>query len=368
MTARKEMPIYITNAKVILPTRIIWHSTVVVRGKKIAAIRKDRLAYRNKYKIDAGGNYLAPGFIDLLIHGDVARVSYQQARGGTTGFLATLQPTKPKALLENIAQVLVQRTKVLGAKVLGIRLEGPFLNRAFSGALPQESLRLPNINEIKRIIRRAQGALKLVVVAPELKNAVKLIQFLIRHKIIVSLGHTAATYEQTLKGIDAGLRHATHTFNRMRAFDHRKPGALGAVLTDGRVACEIIVDGVHVHSAALKLLLNCKGLDKLVLVTDSTAAQRYSFKKRYGDVYKLNDGTLCGTNLTLIKALKNAIKFLDLTLPEAVRLVTVNPAKVLKIDKRKGSLAVGKDADLVLFDKKFSVKMTMAEGKIVYNR
>jgi N-acetylglucosamine-6-phosphate deacetylase len=358
----------ITNAKLILPHRVVSPGIVVVKGKKIAAIRKNSFVPRRIYKIDARGNYVAPGFIDLHIHGDIEQVSRQQVKGGTTGFLATLPPAKPRVLLENIAQVLIQRVKALKARVLGIRLEGPFLNRTFAGALPGKWLRPPDINEAKKIIGQGRGALKVVVLAPELKEALKLIRLLRRHKIVASLGHTAATYEQAVKAIDEGITHATHTFNRMRAFDHRHPGALGAVLTDSRVACEIIADGVHVHPAALKLLLSCKGLDKLALVTDSTAAQRSLSKKRQGDVFKLNDGTLYGTNLTLIKALKNAIEFLGLTLPEAVRLVTVNPAKVLKIDNRKGSLAVGKDADLVIFDKKFSVKMTMIEGKIVYNR
>ncbi len=358
---------YITNARIVLPDKVIPRSTVVVKGRKIAAILKGSSFGRGAVKINAGGNYLAPGFIDLHIHGDVERISRRQARGATTGFLATLHPAKPKALLENIAQVLARRKKVRGAKVLGIRLEGPFLNRSFSGALPPQALRQPDINEAKRIINRAGRALKLMVLAPELKGAGRLIRLLRRHRITASLGHTGATYEQAKRGINGGVTHATHIFNRMRGFDHRAPGAIGAALTDNRVACEVIADGVHVHPAALKLLLKCKGLENISLITDSTAAQEYPLKRRKGNVFELRDGTLYGTALTLNKALKNAIKFLGLSLPEAVRLVTLNPASVLKIDRKKGSLSVGKDADLVIFDKDFKVKMTIVEGKIVYN-
>lgn len=356
----------ITNARIILPDKIIPRGSVVVKGKKIISILKGRSAPRGAVKIDARRNFAAPGFIDLHIHGDVKCVSRQQAKGGTTGFLATLHPAGPKALLENIAQVLTERQRTSGAKVLGIRLEGPFLNRAFCGALPARLLRKPDINEAKKIIKQARGALKIMVLAPELKEALRLIRLLKKYKIVASLGHTGATYSQAIKGIDAGIVQATHTFNRMRAFDHRDPGAIGAALMDNRVACEVIADGIHVHPAALRLLLGCKGSEKISLITDSTAAQKFPPKKRCGDIFRLKDGTLYGTALTLNKALRNAIRFLGLALPEAVRLVTLNPARVLKIDRDKGSLAVGKDADLVIFDENFRVKMTIVEGKMVY--
>jgi N-acetylglucosamine-6-phosphate deacetylase len=234
--------------------------------------------------------------------------------------------------------------------------------------LPPKLLRRPDINEARKIVNCSGGALKMVILAPELKGAPALIRFFRKHRIVTSLGHTAATYAQAERGIDAGIRHATHTFNRMGSFNHRAPGVLGAVLTDNRVSCEAIADGIHIHPAALKLLLNCKGLDKVMLITDSTAALVRADKRRSGDVFRLKDGTLYGTALTLNKALKNALRFLRLTLPELVRLVSLNPARVLKIEKRKGTLGVGKDADLVIFDKNFDVKLTVVEGKIVYSK
>ena len=355
----------VTNARIVLPDKIIPQGTIVVRGRKISAISRSPLVPAGVTKIDARGNFVSPGFIDLHIHGDVEAISREQLKGGTTGFLATLHPAKPKTLLENISQVLSQREQAQGAKVLGIRLEGPFLNRAFCGALPPEVLRQPNIKEAKEIIRQAAGNLKIVVLAAELKQALSLIRLLRKHRIIASLGHTGATYIQAQKGIAAGITHATHTFNRMASFKQHEPGALGAVLTDERVTCEVIPEQNHVHPASLKLLLRCKGVDKIVLITDSTLAQKNPPKKRHGEVCRLKDGTLYGTALTLNKALKNAVRFLGLTVSQAVRLVALNPAKVLKIDRRKGSLAVGKDADLVIFDKAFNIKLTMVEGKIV---
>ena len=356
----------IINAKIILPEKIIPHGSVVVKGKKIIAVGKRNYIPRGVVKINARGNFVAPGFIDLHIHGDVKEISRCQARGGTTGFLATLHPAKQKALLRNIARTLAEREEIAGAKVLGLRLEGPFLNRNFCGALPAKFLRRPDILEGKRIIKQARGALKMVVVAPELKGARAIVRLLKKHNIIASLGHTGATYAEAKQGIDAGISHATHTFNRIRGFDHRDPGALGAALTDNRVGCEVIPEENHVHPAALKLLLACKGLDKMMLVTDSTAAQKQPPKKRAGEVFKLKNGTLYGTALSLNKALKNAIKFLGLSLSDALTLVTLNPAKVLKIDKQKGSLSVGKDADIVIFDKNFKVRITIVEGSVVY--
>ncbi|MFC1632265.1 N-acetylglucosamine-6-phosphate deacetylase [Candidatus Omnitrophota bacterium] len=359
--------LYIINGQVVLPGKIITRAGLVVKGKKIVAITGKQAPPRGAVKIDARGNFIAPGFIDLHIHGDAELVSCQQVKGGTTHFLATLHPAQPAALLKNIARTLRLKGRVAGAKVLGLRLEGPFINRTFCGALAPGTLRAPDLAEAKRIIRQAKAALKMVVLAPELTGAVKLIGLLRRHKIIASLGHSGATYQQALKGINAGITHATHTFNRMAGFDHRAGGALAAVLTEDRVACEVICDGIHVHPAALRILNSCKSADKIILITDSTQAQDAPLKKRCGDVFKLRNGTLYGTALTLNKALRNAVKFLGLSLPQAVKLVTLNPAKALKIDRYKGSIAVGKHADLVIFDQNFDVQMTIVEGKVAYD-
>jgi N-acetylglucosamine-6-phosphate deacetylase len=358
----------IINAKVILPDKVISPGTVVVEQKKIVAIRRGKSAPRGSIIVNARGNFVAPGFIDLHIHGDVKDISIQQAKGGTTGFLATLHPAAQKVLLQNIKETLAQKKKTLGAKVLGIRLEGPFLNRDFCGALPSSVLREPHISEAKSILKQSGKDLKMVVVAPELKGASTLIRLLKKHNVLASVGHSGATCRQVEKGIVAGITCATHTFNRMRAFDHRAPGALGAVLTDERISCEVIADGIHVHPVALKVLLLCKGPERIMLITDSTAAQRRPPKRRCGDVFRLKSGVLYGTALTLNKAVKNTMVFLGLALPEAVKLATLNPAKVLKIDKRKGSIVCGKDADLVILDKAFNVKLTMVEGTVVYSK
>ncbi|MFH1046467.1 MAG: N-acetylglucosamine-6-phosphate deacetylase [Candidatus Omnitrophota bacterium] len=358
----------ITNAKIILPDKVISGGALIVKNGKIAAVRTAKQYPRGLETIDARGYFVAPGFIDLHIHGDIARVSRQQSAGGTTGFLATLHPAKPKALLVNIARALGQKEKAVGARLLGIRLEGPFLARAFCGALSAQCLRAPTVDEIKKIIQAGGRDLKMMVIAPELNGALAAIRRLKGCGIVASLGHSGASYEQAERAVRAGITHATHTFNRMSGFDHRAPGVLGAVLTDERVAAEVIADGVHVHPVALEVLWRCKGQKRLMLVTDSTQAQDHPVKKRRGDVFVLPNGTLYGTHLTLIKAVKNARAFLPITLPEAVRLATLNPARVLGIEQRKGSIAVGKDADLVIFDRRFRVRATIVEGNVVYNR
>ncbi|MBN3039055.1 MAG: N-acetylglucosamine-6-phosphate deacetylase [Candidatus Omnitrophica bacterium] len=359
-------PFSIINAKIVLPDEIVSGATLVIKNKKIASIGKRKSVPRGSKIIDARGNFVGPGFVDLHIHGDVEEISSQQVKGGTTGFLATLHPARPKRLLANIDEVLCKKKVLSGAKVLGVRLEGPFLNRSFCGALPPEVFRAPAIKEARAILKASRGFLKMVVVAPELKGASRLIRFLRKHGVVVSLGHSGATYKQALRGIAAGITHATHTFNRMRPLDHRAPGALAAVLTDERVYCEAIADGIHVHPAALLVLLRCKRLQGMMLVTDSTQAQKEPPKRRHGEVFKLKNGTLYGSALRLNKALANACKFLNLSLPEAMQLLTLNPARMLKVDRRKGSIAQGKDADLVIFNSKCKILMTIVEGKIVY--
>lgn len=359
--------IVVINAKIVLTDKVIPHGSLVIKDNKIIEISKDNIRQSGATEIDAKGNFVAPGFIDLHVHGDIEKISVTQAKGGTTSFLATLHPEKPKVLLKSITQAKEKTSRATGAKVLGLRLEGPFINKSYSGALPKTVLRNPDLLETEKIITLAGNTLKMVVLAPELKDALKVIQLLGRHGILSSIGHTGATYEEAEEAIGAGAVHATHVFNRMRGFDQRNPGALGAVLLDTRVMCEIIADGVHVHPAALKLLLRCKGLDRITVVTDSTEAQVYPPKRRAGVVFKLLDGTMYGSALTLNKAVKNIAQVLNLEIFDAIKLVTINPATTLGIEKRKGSLKVDKDADVVIFDQNFNVKTTIVEGKIVFS-
>jgi N-acetylglucosamine-6-phosphate deacetylase len=357
----------ITHAKIISPQAILLNRDLFIEDGKIVGIRRAEKGKRF-FAIDARQNFLSPGFIDLHIHGEIKDISENEARGGTTGFLANLHPASPQEIIQQIAGIKEEKTQLLGARLLGVRLEGPYLNPAFAGALPKEKLRIPSLSEAKEILRQAGGILKMVVLAPELPQAITVIKFLKNKGVIASLGHSAASFAEALRAFRAGITHATHVFNRLAPFDHKEPGAIAAILTDARVWAEVICDGIHVHPAVLRILLCAKTSDKVTLITDSTRSQRWPKKIRVGDIFRLKDGTLYGSALTMMKAVKNAVRFMGVSLPEAVKMASLNPAKILGRGKITGSIEEGKKADLVIFDRNFQVKMTMVEGKIVYSR
>ncbi len=335
-------------------------------------------------------DYLAvPGFVEVHVNGaggaDVMEGSVEKlrqiaqtlARFGTTSFLPTLI-TAPE---DHILRVLTSLSEGLeemddGAIPLGFHLEGPFLNPAKRGTHPAEHLCLPNLKFLEKAFKASQGKLKILTLAPELPGALDLIREALGQRIIIALGHSNATYEETRKAIEAGATHAVHIFNGMRSLHQREPGILGTLLADDRVTTEIITDGVHVHPVIVNLLARSKPLDKIVLSTDGTAATampdgKYSLGARHftvtNGVCLDEEGHLAGSSLTQDRGLRNFLSWTGLSLKEALRTVTVNPAQVLGL-KNKGIIAPGADADLVLLDSNLEVKKTIVGGNIVYPR
>lgn len=327
--------------------------------------------------------YLVPGFIDLHIHGakgfDVmdaniealTGISDALAKEGVTGFLATTMTASD----EHISTVLKTISSFMpnnnGASILGIHLEGPFISAEKMGAQPGGKIKLPDPALISHWQKTANGGIRLITLAPELAGILPLITQLNEMGIIVSVGHTDATYAETSIAIKAGCTHATHLFNAMRGLHQREPGALGALLLSEKINAEIIVDGLHLHPAVVDLALRLKGKDKLMLVTDAMRAkclrdgeydlggQNVSVRSR---VATLADGTLAGSTLTMPEAIKNMMQFTGCKLEDAIRMASFNPARTLKMEKRKGSIAEGKDADLVVMNPSLEVVMTMREG------
>ncbi len=379
--------IYIKNGGVILKDRILDGATITVNDDKIATIGRKRVPTKGAVIIDARGCFVSPGFIDCHIHGEPEKIFLNEARYGTTAFViaescAPLSHIYEKA--ERIKEFI--GTRPFGPNVLGLRLEGPYISKAKAGAQVTACIRRPNIKELSWIIERCRPILKLMTIAPELRGVKPLIELLRKHKIIVSIGHSDATYESAIGGIDAGITHATHTFNAMSGMDHsaslrvhgersrtmdrRQPGVVGAVLMDDRVTAEVILDLIHVHRALFGLLLKLKKSDKVIMVTDSLVSETISTPgvAMAGGAYRFKNEKLAGSSLTMIGALKNAVKSANLSLPEALDTITLNPARLLGVEANKGSIAAGKDADIVIFDKEFDVKMTMIRGKIVYSQ
>ena len=336
---------------------------VGIRGEHILAIR--RAAPRREAQINVRGRYLAPGFIDLHLWGEPRRVAREEAKTGTTSFLTAIGPEPPERLVNRLVQ-LDMTPDPRGARCLGVHLEGPFLNPLRAGALASRWLRPPTSRELRQIAQHAGANLRLITIAPELPRGIEAIRWCARHRIVVSIGHSDANAEVTQRAVKAGASVVTHVFNGMRPLHHRDPGLLGEVLTDDRLSAMVILDGVHVDPTTFQLLARCKGPEGVVLATDSVRHQHHLRASRAGGAYYLKSGILAGSRLTMITAVRNATVFGQIPLADAIRMASLNPARVIDESHRLGSLEAGKRADLVVFDKRFRVSLTMVGGRIVY--
>jgi N-acetylglucosamine-6-phosphate deacetylase len=333
--------------------------------------------------------YLIPGLIDLHIHGaagsDVMdgegeallNIGRALAEEGVTGFLATTmtaESTQIEKVLQVVATVMRENER---SGILGIHLEGPFISKEKLGAQGCSGVVLPDLALMKHWQKIANQSIKLVTLAPELQDALALISALHMQGVTVSIGHTDASYTQTMAAIQAGCTQATHLFNAMRAMHHRDPGVVCALLLSEQISTEIIADGVHVDPAVIKLALRIKGKDRILLVTDAMRAKclgegEYELggqkvMVQFGQAI-LPDGTLAGSTLYLSQAIKNMMTFTGCTLADAIMMASYNPARALNLHHRKGTIHVGKDADLVVMDQSLSVLLTMRAGEVVFNQ
>ncbi len=369
--------------------------TLEFKDGRICYLGKKLINNKTSETLDFPKNYhLIPGRIDLHIHGaggadmmDANFAALDQirkilAREGTTGFLATTVTATPAEIekaLENVAAYQsANNVKNLGSQILGIHLEGPFISKRQPGAHRQELLLDPDIALFNRWQSCAKGLIGLVTLAPELPQAMEFIQHLSDHNIIASIGHSQADFDTAQLAIQLGATHATHLFNAMHPLHHREPGCVGAILLNKKITAELIVDGHHLHPAITKIALNLKGKEGLVLVTDSMRAkccgETHSFELGGQTVHvkdgapRLEDGTLAGSVLGIDQAIKNMQVFTQMPLEDLIYLSSINPAKILKIFEQKGSIALGKDADLVVLDENYSVVLTICQGKIVFRK
>ena len=357
---------------------------VIVREGKIAEVVNEPRSGTIPDDQRVVPGLICPGFIDLQINGafgidvgpDEAGLRELAARlpqTGTTAFLPTAI-SWPGERYEAFLEALQKASSARGARILGAHIEGPFLSPERKGAHDPENLRPVDLGLLKDIL--GAGPVSVMTVAPELEDAGKAAGLLRESGAVASIGHTNATYEEVLNAIDAGFSKATHLYNAMSPFEHRAPGAMGAVLTDDRVRAGIIADGVHVHEGALRLAYREKGIEGLALVTDAMEAAgmadgEYELSGRTvrleGGFVRLPDGTLAGSSLTMDGAVRNAVKFLGIPLQEAVRMASETPAEILGLPE-KGRIAPGADADLVVLDKGGFVEETIVGGETMYRR
>jgi len=384
-----SIPIALIHARVITPEAEIPDGTVVIAEGRI--VQADERPPPEGIDVrDLRGLIVAPGFIDLHVHGgggfslvdgDAAQLRVYArwaASRGVTSFLVTLVPDMRERMLDVIdSAVAAMGAPFDGARPLGINLEGPFLNPLSCGALKSNVLRPADVDELRDHLLAARGLLRLMTIAPELPDADAVIAEAVDAGVVVALGHSDATYEEARRAFSHGVGHVTHCFNAMRPFHHRDPGCVGAALSSADVTCELIADGVHVHPAAMEMLLRLKGVEKTVLVSDGIAlagvgdgtfelqGERIEVK---GGAARRENGTLAGSLAPLDQMVRNAAAWLPVRVAGAIRMATLNPASVIGLAGWKGKVASGYDADLVVLSSSLQVEMTFVGGKLVYER
>ncbi len=365
--------------------RIEHNQRVLIEDGVIRAIAAHMDTPADATVIDARAHIVLPGFIDIHVHGamdadamDATPEALQAmarffAAHGVTGFLPTTM-TAPRerieAAIENVRQAMISPPAPGAARILGAHVEGPFINPKQCGAQPTKFTRPADPREYLPWFE--SGAVKLITVAPEVDGVMRLIEDARHFGVAVAIGHTDATYAQAQAAFAAGANQATHTFNAMRGLHHREPGALGAVMANEAVYAQLICDNVHVHPAAMNVLYKCKSADRLVAITDAMeatglgdgaftlGAQRVLVQ---GGVARLASGALAGSTLTMDAAFRNIIAATGCSLVEASRMCSASPARAAGLDDRKGRIAPGYDADIVILDAELRVVRTIVGGQ-----
>lgn len=374
----------IKNCKIIFEDKIETGS-VLIKDGKICSITSGDLE-SDVLTMDAAGKYLSPGFIDIHIHGagghDTMEGNFEAlnciaktiVKHGTTSFL----PTTMTVALDDIktavqAITYAKENGTEGANVLGVHLEGPFINPQMIGAQNPKYVVPPSIDAFNYMVGDNIDTVISITLAPEVPGAEELIKHLKDKGIAVSIGHSKATYAETVHGIECGVCHATHLYNAMTGLHHREAGVVGAIF-DTDITTETISDGIHISYPSLRIAYKIKGTDKVILVTDAMMAcgmpdGKYALGGQ--DVFvnnsaaRLENGALAGSVLTLDKAIRNVYNNTDYKLHEIVKMATLNPAKLCKVDNRKGKVAEGYDADLVLFDEDINISTVIVNGRVI---
>ncbi|WP_371653413.1 MULTISPECIES: N-acetylglucosamine-6-phosphate deacetylase [unclassified Streptomyces] len=367
----------LSGARVVLPTGVVENGRVIVEGGKIAGSAPEAAE-----RVDLTGHWVVPGFVDMHVHGgggasftngtvdDVLKGVHTHRLHGTTTMVAST--------VTGEMDFLAQRAGLLSELVeqgdlAGIHFEGPFISPCRKGAHSEDLLRHPDPAEVRKLMDAARGTAKMFTLATELPGGLDSVRLLAEHGVIAAIGHTDATYEQTVEAIDAGATVATHLYNAMPALGHRAPGPIAALLEDERITVELINDGTHLHPASLELAFHHKGADRVAFITDAMDAAGFGdglyhlgpleVEVKEGVARLVEGGSIAGSTLTLDRAFRRAVTVDGLSVEDTVRALSANPARLLGVYDKVGSLEPGKDADLVVLDERFVLKGVMRRGE-----
>jgi len=381
----------IHNATVVSGYAQMPESAVLIDGDKIVDVFSERRFRQKHFEstdciIDAGQAYVMPGLIDTHIHGfggygtedlsstSILRMSELLARHGVSSFIPTLYPMSVDDMLKGIRAICAAIGFEKGATILGIHLEGPFISPLRLGVQRPEFVMPVDLDLMSRLYEASEGHVISMTVAPELKGMRELALYCIKMGIVLQAGHTNATYENIIEGMQAGIRHSTHMFNAMSQLHHRNPNAVGAILIQPDLSCEIIADGKHVHPDLVRLLVRDKPDTNIVLVTDALKPTKQAEGPFFANneevylsdrlFYRSSDDVIAGSSLTMLEGLANLVSY-GISLESAVKMASSNPARIHKIGKR-GELSPGYIADLTMLSRSFEVLATMVNGKFVF--
>ena len=373
------------NATVYAGFSVMKNCAVYIKDGKIADVYNERRFKQKKFSpkvriIDLEGANLLPGFVDTHIHGSggystddatpeaIVNMSEFLAQYGVTSFIPTIGATPEPELMKKMKAVLQAMGKEKGAKILGMHLEGPFLSPARIGGQLAEGISPVDVDYMKRIVKAGKGKIINMTVAPELKNMRELALYAIKQGIILQAGHTNATYEQMIEGMQVKILHLTHMFNAMRPLHHREPGVVGAGLIHQELSCEFVGDGVHTNPKLITLLMQSKPIDKLVMITDALK-YAHATPPEDADFYfdkcfkRKADEVIIGSGITMYDGFRNLLDF-GVKVEDAVKMTSVNPAEIMK-QSHIGMISPGNDADLVIMDRNFNLVETIIGGKFV---
>lgn len=385
----------ITNGTVITD-RLIPRGTVVALGDRIIYVGSEqegkrilKVADENVFEvIDAKGNYIAPGLIDVHIHGSdgadvmdatpeaIGTMARFLVKYGIVGFLPSTVSADREETRLAVQNVVDYKSGGNEAEVLGIHLEGPYLNFEFKGAQYGPAIRQADLQELEQLYEILGGKLKLITMAPEMPGSKEAIAWLTKRGVTVSIGHSGASYEEASEAFTRGVSHVTHTYNGMRGLHHREPGVVGAVLSSQSVTAELIADLIHVHPGAIRVMLQAIGTERIVLVSDAMQATGLSDGEYIlgnltvivkDGIARLIEGNLASSTLTLLKAVENMVTALGVSLPEAFRMASLNPAQAIGL-KDRGWIREGNRADVIIVTPAFETRTTIIGGKIAYSK